>query len=303
MKRSLLLASCLVVAACQRPEAPPPEAGTAPTPPPSSAVEEGTTPSSDGVPIHYRVEGNGDPALVFVHCWSCDAGLWRNQVSYFAPRYRVVTLDLAGHGSSGRDRKSWTIDAFAADVVAVVEKLGLTRVVLVGHSMSGPITVEAARQMPDRVVALFPVDTLQSSAKAPDPKRTAEFLAPLRKDFRTAAADRIRGLFPKTADPGLVERVSSEIASAPPEIAIPTLEGIFSHDLRPALAEVKVPIHCLNSDRFPTPVEEIRKIHPRFEVTILPGVGHFPMLEAPDLFNAKLEEGLRQLAVASPATN
>ncbi len=55
--------------------------------------------SADGVPIHFTDQGKGDPALVFVHCWSCDRHLWDNQVPVFAKRHRVVTLDLAGHGA------------------------------------------------------------------------------------------------------------------------------------------------------------------------------------------------------------
>ena len=92
--------------------------------------------SVDGVPIHYDVQGNGATALVFVHGWCCDRHYWDRQVSHF-PHYTVATLDLAGHGESGRDRTRWTMPAFGQDVVAVVEQLGLEQVVLIGHSMGG----------------------------------------------------------------------------------------------------------------------------------------------------------------------
>ncbi len=93
--------------------------------------------SADGIPLAYEVHGTGRPALVFVHGWSCDRRYWSKQIDYFAQRYQVVVLDLAGHGESGLGRRAWTIPAFGQDVVAVVEKLGLKEAVLIGHSMGG----------------------------------------------------------------------------------------------------------------------------------------------------------------------
>ena len=91
--------------------------------------------SSDGTPIYYEVQGDGEPALVFIHGFCSERSYWSKQLCKFAQQYKVVAVDLAGHGESGLDRKTWTISAFGEDVVAVVEKLGLDKVVLIGHSM------------------------------------------------------------------------------------------------------------------------------------------------------------------------
>src|SRR5438874_9374588 len=115
----------------------------------SPAAHEGTVRSADGVPIHYETRGQGEPALVFVHGWAIDSRYWDAQVPVFARDHRVVTLDLAGHGRSGRDRKDWTVAAFGQDVRAVVEALKLPKVVLIGHSMSGNVILAAARAMPE----------------------------------------------------------------------------------------------------------------------------------------------------------
>src|SRR5215210_55767 len=121
--------------------------------------------AADGVPLHYAVQGKGEPALVFIHCCSCDRQLWDSQVAEFAKTNRVVTIDLPGHGESGLARKNWSIESFGDDVKTVVTKLNLKRVVLVGSSMGGPIALEAARRMPERVVAMVPVDTLEAAMK------------------------------------------------------------------------------------------------------------------------------------------
>src|SRR3954468_21245680 len=147
---------------------------------PAALPADGTVPSADGIPIRYHVEGpakSPSPALVFVHCWSCDRHLWDETAGHFAKRYRVVTLALAGHGESGQGRKDWTIPAFGQDVASVVRALDLKKVILVGHSMGGPVILEAARALPDRVVGLVPVDTLLKVSKASDPKEVEIFLA------------------------------------------------------------------------------------------------------------------------------
>jgi len=66
--------------------------------------------SKDGTPISYEIFGVGEPTLVFVHGWSCDARYWRAQVPVFSKKYRVVILDLAGHGHSGMSRTKYTME-------------------------------------------------------------------------------------------------------------------------------------------------------------------------------------------------
>src|SRR5207253_5827184 len=141
MKTTLGLAIALVALS------PPARAG-------SQGAVSGTATSPDGIPIRYHAAGKGDPALMFVHCGGCERGFWDGQVAYFAAKHRVVALDLAGHGQSGSGRKDWTMQAFGQDVVSVVEALGLKRVVLIGHSLGGPVVLEAARSMPGRVAGL-----------------------------------------------------------------------------------------------------------------------------------------------------
>ena len=119
-------------------------------------------PSKDGTPISYEIYGSGEPTLVFVHGWSCDARYWRAQVPHFSRNHRVVTIDLAGHGHSGASRSRYTMRAFGEDVRAVTEATGSAGVILIGHSMGGSVIAEAARLMPDRVVGLIGIDTLEN---------------------------------------------------------------------------------------------------------------------------------------------
>jgi pimeloyl-ACP methyl ester carboxylesterase len=112
-----------------------------------------TTRSSDGVEIRYDVYGKGEPAIVLVHGWALDRALWEGQVPGLSKLHRVITLDLPGHGESGKNRSQWTMAAFGQDVKAVVDASGAKQVILVGHSMGGPVVLEAARAMREKLKA------------------------------------------------------------------------------------------------------------------------------------------------------
>jgi len=253
-------------------------------------------PASDGVPIHYAVQGKGEPTLVFIHCWGCNRHLWDNQVLEFSKKYRVVTIDLPGHGESGLDRKDWTVESFGDDVKTVVAKLDLKRVVLIGSSMGGPIAVEAARRMPDRVVGIVPVDTLQNVEEKGSPEQLEAVFKAMEADFKGANATLMSQFFFSPTTPVAVkERILADINSRPPATAIAILRGVFKYDPAPALRDIKVPIRAINADRFPTNVEANRKYAPQFDAVIIKGTGHYPMLEQPMLFNAMLTDILRQM--------
>jgi pimeloyl-ACP methyl ester carboxylesterase len=141
--------------------------------------------SSDGIRIAYEVHGEAATALVFVHGWSCNRSYWRQQLQPFSRQFKVVAVDVAGHGQSGLGRESWTIPAFGGDVAAVVEKLGLKRVILIGHSMGGDVIVESARQLPGRVAGLIWVDTYKKLGIPRSSEQIQAFIRPFRAKDRS----------------------------------------------------------------------------------------------------------------------
>lgn len=253
--------------------------------------------AADGVPIHYSVQGKGEPALVFVHCWACDRTYWDNQTAELSKTNRVVTIDLPGHGQSGQERKNWSVEGFGEDVKTVVTKLDLKRVVLFGSSMGGPISLEAARKMPDRVVAIVPVDSLLNVEQKITPEQLDSVLKSMQADYKGTITGLTNQFFFSPNTPAAVkERVIRDATSRPPELAIAILKGILTYDSTPALREIKVPIHAINGDRAPTDLVANKKFAPQFDATILTGVGHYPMLEVPARFNQAIADVLKKLA-------
>ncbi|HVC77037.1 MAG TPA: alpha/beta hydrolase [Candidatus Micrarchaeaceae archaeon] len=252
--------------------------------------------SSDAIPVSYEVHGQGNPALVFVHGWSCDRTYWRNQLGHFAESHQVVAIDLAGHGESGLGRKEHTMPAFGDDVVAVVEKLGFGDVVLIGHSMGGDVIVEAALKLRERVRGLVWVDVYSTLGQVSSRDVNDRFIAPFRQDFEPTARPFVRQMFLAGSDPSLVDWVVADMSSAPPEIAVNQLEHAINNDaaVLAGLRELRVPVVAINPDHRPTDTEALRR-HGVTAVTMT-GVGHFPMLEDPATFNRLLGDVIGTLA-------
>ena len=259
--------------------------------------------SRDGVPIRFSTQGVGEPALVFVHGWTCDRTFWRPQVDEFSRTHRVVTIDLAGHGESGRNRTVWSIGAFGEDVVAVIEALKLKDVVLIGHSMGGPVIAEAASRIPDRVRGIVGVDTWQNLSVERSPEQIFRELSRFRADYTVAVRPYIARMFVGTTDSTLARWITERMLRTPPEIAIGAAEGVLHWnraEATSAFGRIQVPVVTINADLFRTNIEASRSVVPSLEVKTLPGLGHFVMLEAPARFNAALAEVIAAMPALTP---
>jgi sigma-B regulation protein RsbQ len=255
----------------------------------------GNATAPDGIAIAYTVAGSGAPALVFIHGWMCDQTFWSEQVEAFAVDHAVVTLDLPGHGLSGMDRDNWSLMAYGADVRAVVAHLDLHDVVLIGHSMGGPVALEAARLMPERVIAVVAVDALHNADVKFDPDAIQRLVAAYENDWVGTCQEFSASMFPDGADPALIERVTDAMCDGPPEIGLTLTRQFFDYELAPALAAVSVPVRFINSAGYPTNIEVNRKYQPNFDGVVMSGVGHFLMMEQPGAFNEQLRKVLATL--------
>ncbi|KAF0141534.1 MAG: carboxylesterase [Stygiobacter sp.] len=248
--------------------------------------------SSDGTEIVYTAAGNAETALVFIHGWSCDKSYWNTQVEKFSPNYKVVAIDLAGHGESGAERKDYSMQLFGSDVAAVVNELKLNKVILIGHSMGGSVILEAAKLLDKKVIGLIGVDTYQSFTDDWTAEQKEKFLEPFTKDFKSTTVEFVKQMFPKGADSVLVKKVAEDMSSAPPAVAISAMRNLFFYDPLPTLSKLELPIISINCDMYPLSLEENRKHVKSFSFKHMSGVGHFLMLEKADEFNKLLNEAV-----------
>jgi pimeloyl-ACP methyl ester carboxylesterase len=256
--------------------------------------------ADDGVSIVCEVRGKGDTALVFLHGWCGERDYWKNQADVFAADYQIVTLDQAGHGESGKDRKAWSVNGLGDDVAAVAKALGLKHVILIGHSMGGPVGLAAAKRMPGKVMAVIGVDTLQNAERKTPEDAAKKFIALFENDFAGTMRAGLSGLVHEKADSDLVKWLSTRAAAQDPKMAVALMRDMQSLDQTVLLKEAGVPVRCINSGggyKFFTPTSvAANKKYADFDAVIMESVGHYPMLERPGEFNEKLRAVLKDLS-------
>src|SRR5207302_473323 len=121
------------------------------------------------------------------------------------------------------------------------------RVILVGHSMGGPIALAAAKRMPGKVVGVIGVDTLQDAEVKPPEETTKKFLADFEADFKGTLHGAFDGLLAETSDAKLKNWLLTRAEAQDPKMAVTLMHDLFTVDLKPLLKEAHVPIRCINS--------------------------------------------------------
>jgi pimeloyl-ACP methyl ester carboxylesterase len=256
--------------------------------------------SKDGVPIAYEVYGQGEPTLVFVHGWSCDSRYWRAQVPYFSKNHRIVILDLAGHGNSGLSRKNYTMESFGEDVKAVVDAAGGGKVILIGHSMGGSVIAESAGLMPEKVIGLIGIDTLQDIEYPLTQKELKAMIEPIEKDFKSGSRDFISQMILPGTDRELKEWILSDISAAPPTVAISAMNNMMMQyvtgDASKIFDKIRIPVITVDGDMAAINYKANRRHMLSFDAIIIKKADHFLMMDKPDEFNLALDKAIDKLS-------
>lgn len=254
-----------------------------------TATRTGTATSADGVEIAYTVAGQG-PAVVFVHCWCGNQTFWADAMADLARDHRVLSVDLAGHGRSGRTRDDYTMEAFAADALAAMDAAGIERAVVVGHSMGGTVALAMAKAAPARVQRIVGIDNLHRVEHLFTTEQLEAFMTPFVEDFAGAVPGFVQAMYPDDADPAAVARAADVLAATPPQVGLSAFRHLFSFDLADAAQAYARPLYLLNDTRYPVEVDQWQTHGVQVRLTTMQDVGHFPMFTEPRSFTAMLRE-------------
>jgi pimeloyl-ACP methyl ester carboxylesterase len=242
----------------------------------------------DGLNIHWTSSGKGPNTVILVHGWTCDESTWRDQVPALSKTYRVVTLDLPGHGRSDSPKpENFSMDLFARAVEAVRRETKAERVVLVGHSMGTPVVLRYARLHPKHTAALVLVDGLVTPPAPPPgaPPFGQGFAGP---DGRQARERFVRSMFSAATTQPMQTRIVSMMMAAPEATAMGALKATadpaaWSDDV------VTIPVLGLYADKSALGNRDVMKTRfPSMEYVEIQGTGHFLMIEKPQEFNTLL---------------
>jgi pimeloyl-ACP methyl ester carboxylesterase len=248
----------------------------------------------DGLSIHSSSVGSG-PTLVFVHGWTCDSSSWEPQVPVFAKHYRVITLDLPGHGQSQSPKDGkLSMDLFARAVEAVRAEAKADRIVLIGHSMGAPVIRQYAHEFPSHVAGLVAVDgpldmrAFQGRGSGTLPTVTGPEGLKTRETM-------IRGMFVPTTSPAIQEHVLQMMLGAPEATAAGAMAAMFDPAVRWTDPIEAPAIEVVAGTGQVPDVQKVREVVPRFDAVQVAGTGHFVMLEKPAEFNEQLTAFLAKI--------
>jgi sigma-B regulation protein RsbQ len=241
----------------------------------------------DGAKVHWTSAGSGKQAVILVHGWTCDETSWDAQVPALSGKYRVIRLDLPGHGKSDppKDGKfSMTMFARAVEAVRAEAKAG--KAVLVGHSMGTPVIREYAHLYPQNVAGLVAVDGLLlvggSGRGAPNP---AAMTGP---EGMKARETMIRGMFTPSTSAAVEQHVLKMMLAAPEATAAGAMQATFdASSFNDEVATVPVLGIYAGANPMANRVT-LKKLFPNSEYVQVAGTGHFVMMERPEEFNRLL---------------
>ena len=199
----------------------------------------------DGVGLAYDDVGRRDGVpLVFIHGWTANRRRWDDQLGHFAGRYRVISLDLRGHGDSDLTPDLYTIGGLAREVLALLDGLGVYRFVPVGHSMGGMIALTLALEHPERVERLVVVDSVSRMMYS----RGRQVLILLSRllPFRMFVAVNIRRAFKPGFPPAEIARYVAQAQSTPRQVVMGCFAAMRRFDVLDRVGELKLPMLILH---------------------------------------------------------
>jgi pimeloyl-ACP methyl ester carboxylesterase len=209
-------------------------------------------------------------------------------VPSFAKEYRVITIDLPGHGRSASPQDGkWSMDLFARAVEAVRAEASAERIVLVGHSMGAPVIRQYAHLYPQHVAGLVAVDGPLDIRVFPT-EIPAGFPPLTGPEGRTAREGMIRSMFIAETPIALQEKILAMMLAAPEATAVGAMNATFDPVNRwtDVIQSPALTVYA-GTANVPDPAAT-KQLYPHHEATQIPGTGHFLMMEKPDEFNRLL---------------
>lgn len=250
----------------------------------------------NNIKIACNLSGKGDTTLLFVHGAFIDMSYWESQVSFFEKHYQVITIDLPGHGKSGKSKAKWTIEELGNDLSALITKLNLRKVVLIGHSMGGDVILEATLKCKDSVIGFIGVDNFKNAGIEMPPEIQSQIdqvLENLKTDFPNTSENFARqALLSPETDQKIVDRVASDFRNMDKIIGIDLITSAFTYNEREKelMNQLKIKMHLINVDNSPTNKELLKIAGGGYKVLPINGTCHYPMIENPHEFNRLLQD-------------
>ena len=244
--------------------------------------------------VRYLTEGKGPMAMVLIHGWTCSAAFWRLQSADFARLYRVISIDLPGHGKSDKpENVQYSVPLFAQAIDAVMRDAHVTRAIIAGHSLGVPVAAQAIVDHPEKFAGFIAVDgaVWRPRTEATKPRTGPTFAQRLRADYIVTASVNLDAMFVPATPDDLREEIRERMLMTPVYVAASASENISASDVwshvpltLPTMAVVG------GKQRDDDRRALYQEYFPNLRFELWEEAGHFLMMEQPARFNQLVME-------------
>jgi len=257
----------------------------------------------NGVDLDYRDQGTGIP-LVFLHAFPLNQQMWEDQLDTLQSHCRTISIDYRGFGGSGGAHGPVSMDQLATDVHELLTAIGINRIVLVGLSMGGYVSLAFYRLYQETLRAMVLADTRANEDKPEAKERRHKFAEKVeREGVSSITEEMVSALLGKTSlerRPSVVQRVRTMIESnSHAGIAAAQRAMAARRDSTDLLPEMDLPVLVISgAEDNLTPVAEadsMRQAIKGARLKVIEEAGHLSNLERPDEFNGALLEFIESL--------
>lgn len=258
----------------------------------------------NGYEINYELHGkvNSEKTLVFIHGWCGSIDVWKNQLKAF-PNYKVLAIDLPGHGKSSKDvNADYSIDLFVNSISFILEEENITKAFIFGHSMGFAVSEVFALKYPEKVIGIGSIDGAHFEVEN-DEKSQMEWIAynnymagTLHKE--KGREDFINMLFLPTTPERLKNDVLSSSKETPLIIGKKIMESMSADMSFWEKRVVNIPCFVIHTPVYQLSEEykhDFLKMYPKAEYNEIDDVSHFLMLEVPDTLNMLVSSYLKRV--------
>jgi pimeloyl-ACP methyl ester carboxylesterase len=243
----------------------------------------------NGIKVNYFSAGQGGagqpgklPAVLFLHGWGSGFLSFKYFLDSISPYYRVAALDLPGFGQSAEPPAAWSVDDYADFVLSFMKELTIDKVILIGHSFGGRISIKLAarKNLPVSIDKIILVDSAGIRHKRTAKQNMKLFFYKSIRRFLSAE-------FVRRGYPELLERWRSKYASPDYLNATPRMREclvkVINEDLTPCLSEIPCPVLLIWGEQdYETPLEDgkiMELLIPDAGLVLLKNAGHYSFMD------------------------